>query len=250
MEPKTLKEILSDLENAELENELGDLPNDKPWSSEPIPLEALDVDPTQWDCFSESLEVIIDFPNNTTTTNTTNNTNNANNDVSSMDTTSDRCSSIASSDAVAGTGGGEVAAEKASLRKRKGKAAALPDNSWLPPGWVVERRVRTSGRSAGAVDTYYYDPERKKKFRSKNEVFHYLSMGTDGYKSRRESSSKKSCKRSGNAKATKKVVEVKEHLDLDLDFEFADLPDWTMPSALEGEVHFIGDLKIHKSVNG
>ncbi|KAK9170483.1 hypothetical protein Syun_002623 [Stephania yunnanensis] len=194
---KTLKEIFSDLENAELEETLGDLPNDKqPWS--PTPLQSLDVDPTQWDCFNESLDLVdLIIPTTTnndtsttlTTTNTTNTTNNANNNVnnannielSSMETTSDRCSSIASSDAVAGAGGGEVVAEKAP-RKRKGKAAAKRDDSeappgWLPAGWVVERKERTSGRTAGAVDKYYYDPEKKRSFDRRLRCFATLVWG-------------------------------------------------------------------------
>ncbi|KAJ6964276.1 hypothetical protein NC652_002532 [Populus alba x Populus x berolinensis] len=50
--------------------------------------------------------------------------------------------------------------------------------SWLPPGWVVEDRVRTSGATAGTRDKYYIEPVSGRRFRSKKEVQYYLETGT------------------------------------------------------------------------
>ncbi|XP_010541402.1 PREDICTED: methyl-CpG-binding domain-containing protein 5-like isoform X2 [Tarenaya hassleriana] len=57
------------------------------------------------------------------------------------------------------------------------KRAAPGDNNWLPPGWRVEDRVRTSGATAGSVDKYYHEPGTGRKFRSKTEVMYYLEKG-------------------------------------------------------------------------
>ncbi|GAB4824406.1 Methyl-CpG-binding domain protein 5 [Ancistrocladus abbreviatus] len=48
---------------------------------------------------------------------------------------------------------------------------------WLPPGWRVEFRVRSSGASAGARDKYYMDPVSNRRFRSKKEVLYFLEYG-------------------------------------------------------------------------
>ncbi|CAK7331540.1 unnamed protein product [Dovyalis caffra] len=61
--------------------------------------------------------------------------------------------------------------------KRRSSETAI-DMSWLPPGWVVEDRVRTSGATAGTIDKYYIDPASGRKFRSKKDVQYYLDTGT------------------------------------------------------------------------
>ncbi|KAF3566696.1 hypothetical protein DY000_02017931, partial [Brassica cretica] len=67
------------------------------------------------------------------------------------------------------------------------KRAAPGDSNWLPPGWRVEDKVRTSGATAGSVDKvcislllrfYYYEPITGRKFRSRTEVLYYLEHGT------------------------------------------------------------------------
>ncbi|XP_022155116.1 methyl-CpG-binding domain-containing protein 5-like [Momordica charantia] len=50
--------------------------------------------------------------------------------------------------------------------------------NWLPPGWVVQDRVRASGATAGTVDKYYFDPTSGRRFRSKIEVLYFLETGT------------------------------------------------------------------------
>jgi hypothetical protein len=45
----------------------------------------------------------------------------------------------------------------------------------LPTGWRVEGKTRKSGKSAGTVDYYYYDPHGK-KYRSQVEVQRALAL--------------------------------------------------------------------------
>ncbi|KAI4304636.1 hypothetical protein MLD38_040116 [Melastoma candidum] len=70
---------------------------------------------------------------------------------------------------------GPASGEDSKSRRRVRPAADAPD--WLPKGWTVEDRVRTSGATAGTVDKYYCDPVSKHVFRSKNEVLHYVQTG-------------------------------------------------------------------------
>ncbi len=41
----------------------------------------------------------------------------------------------------------------------------LPNGELLPPGWVVERRLRMSGDSQGKYDPYFIHPDGR-RFRS------------------------------------------------------------------------------------
>ncbi|RZC78763.1 hypothetical protein C5167_002960 [Papaver somniferum] len=52
----------------------------------------------------------------------------------------------------------------------------LPD--WLPEGWQLERKKRENGVNTGMVETFYYDPEKGRQFRSKSEVLLFLESGT------------------------------------------------------------------------
>ncbi|KAL2537143.1 Methyl-CpG-binding domain-containing protein 5 [Forsythia ovata] len=47
---------------------------------------------------------------------------------------------------------------------------------WLPANWTIELKKRSAGCSAGNTDKYYFDPSGL-KFRSKNEVLHFLATG-------------------------------------------------------------------------
>ncbi|KAG6583427.1 Methyl-CpG-binding domain-containing protein 6, partial [Cucurbita argyrosperma subsp. sororia] len=58
------------------------------------------------------------------------------------------------------------------------KSASSEKPNWLPPGWIMEDRVRTSGATAGTVDKYYFDPVSGRRFRSKIEVLYFLETGT------------------------------------------------------------------------
>ncbi|KAJ8623854.1 hypothetical protein MRB53_032384 [Persea americana] len=49
---------------------------------------------------------------------------------------------------------------------------------WLPEGWAMEVRERTSMKWEGVRDRYYYDPTNHHRFRSKKEVERFLEMET------------------------------------------------------------------------
>ncbi|KAK1572213.1 hypothetical protein Q3G72_029184 [Acer saccharum] len=56
------------------------------------------------------------------------------------------------------------------------KLPSLP--SWLPPGWKMDSKVRTSDATAGVVDKYYINTVSGYRFRSKKEVLYFLESGT------------------------------------------------------------------------
>ncbi|KAI5061291.1 hypothetical protein GOP47_0023796 [Adiantum capillus-veneris] len=56
--------------------------------------------------------------------------------------------------------------------------------AWLPPGWITEVQTRRSGSTAGTRDKYYKDLVSGRRFRSRNEVIHYLQTGKGRYRSR------------------------------------------------------------------
>ncbi|PIA39125.1 hypothetical protein AQUCO_02700363v1 [Aquilegia coerulea] len=71
---------------------------------------------------------------------------------------------------------------RSSRKRRKGMEEFLdPEKNpeWLPPGWKVEVRVRDNGKSAGSKDTYYREPIKGRKFRSKREVLEFVE--NDGH---------------------------------------------------------------------
>ncbi|XP_057954150.1 methyl-CpG-binding domain-containing protein 5 [Malania oleifera] len=137
-----------------------------------------------------------------------------------------------------------------SKRKRGSDQATAATSSetpsWLPPGWTVEDRVRSSGATAGLVDKYYVDPVSGYRFRSKKEVFYFLENGTKRKKKLKEgpdvdtpsqdtpSTHKK--KGSGSKGKKRKVA---------LNFDFANVPAkvrWVLGDASEGSwTPFIGD---------
>ncbi|GER33211.1 methyl-CpG-binding domain-containing family protein [Striga asiatica] len=90
-----------------------------------------------------------------------------------------------------------VTVEKTPRRKNMDEMSVRP--SWLPEGWDMSLRVRASGNSAGFIDrspdvllvrgvslkwvlcmfvSYYIEPTGQRKFRSKNEVLHFLETGS------------------------------------------------------------------------
>lgn len=67
--------------------------------------------------------------------------------------------------------------------RRKVDVVDSPD--WLPAGWITEVKTRGTGNSAGSRDKYYYDPDSKRRFRSKKEVFCFIETGKLGRYKRR-----------------------------------------------------------------
>ncbi|KAM7502320.1 hypothetical protein LguiB_001224 [Lonicera macranthoides] len=55
--------------------------------------------------------------------------------------------------------------------------AMMERPDWLPEGWRMDFRVRSSGVSAGSVDRYYIEPANGRRFRSKKEVLYFLETG-------------------------------------------------------------------------
>ncbi|KAL7127086.1 hypothetical protein ABFS83_14G231000 [Erythranthe nasuta] len=62
--------------------------------------------------------------------------------------------------------------------RRRDPDEMLKRPSWLPEDWKIDLRVRSSGATAGLIDRYYVEPTGNRKFRSKNEVVHYLETGS------------------------------------------------------------------------
>ncbi|CAI0539745.1 unnamed protein product [Linum tenue] len=117
----------------------------------------------------------------------------------------------------------------------------VSETSWLPPGWVVEDRVRSSGATAGTRDKYYYDPVSRRRFRSKREVQYFLETGSVKKQKRAENSDAnansflKSAEGSSTqkSKTPKKEARVASHLD----FNFSNVPDsveWILADANKG----------------
>ncbi|XP_030447253.2 methyl-CpG-binding domain-containing protein 5-like [Syzygium oleosum] len=74
--------------------------------------------------------------------------------------------------------------DPSSRRKTRVVLSETPD--WLPAGWYVEDRVRTSGVTAGTRDKYYCDPVSHRVFRSKKEVLYFLETGFSRKKKKME----------------------------------------------------------------
>ncbi|KAJ9172343.1 hypothetical protein P3X46_015591 [Hevea brasiliensis] len=135
------------------------------------------------------------------------------------------------------------------LPKSRRKAPVLSSESaiGLPPGWLVEDRVRTSGATAGMVDKYYIEPVSGRRFRSKKEVQHYLETGTLKKNKRVTENSEDDVNhpegsRSRNKKATKNAKRP------EMKFDYLNVPDrieWVLEDANEDAwTPFIGGKKV------
>ncbi|XP_010264451.1 PREDICTED: uncharacterized protein LOC104602459 isoform X2 [Nelumbo nucifera] len=123
----------------------------------------------------------------------------------------------------------------------------LPD--WLPPGWRMESRVRSSGVTAGMRDRYFYDPVSGRQFRSKREVLCFLETGMSG---RQRAKSKK---KDTNADVT--PLKTSEHPSSGgkrangSTFDFLNRPakvKWVLTDSATGSwTPFIGDEKLPES---
>ncbi|TYH62352.1 hypothetical protein ES332_D07G115100v1 [Gossypium tomentosum] len=60
----------------------------------------------------------------------------------------------------------------------KVKQRGVASDTWLPTGWLIKDRGRSSDARPGLVDKYYVDPSSGRKFRSKKKVLYYLETGT------------------------------------------------------------------------
>ncbi|KAH0906816.1 hypothetical protein HID58_038643 [Brassica napus] len=138
------------------------------------------------------------------------------------------------------------------------KRAAPGDSNWLPSGWRVEDKVRTSGATAGSVDKYYYEPITGRKFRSKTEVLYYLEHGTSKKGSKKPDntdSSSDHVEGQGSNKSSRKAKEPTpppRPRSPPLKFDFENPPEkvsWSAANAgEEGWAPFVGDDKVQDSL--
>lgn len=69
----------------------------------------------------------------------------------------------------------EEAPPRTARRRNREEMSKRP--TWLPDDWTIDLRVRSSGQTAGLIDRYYVEPTGQRRFRSKNEVLHFLETG-------------------------------------------------------------------------
>ncbi|CAL5423959.1 unnamed protein product [Camellia sinensis] len=131
---------------------------------------------------------------------------------------------------------------------------------WLPWGWWIDYRARSSGASAGLVDKlwsiyrirfrtrlhccvdgigyYYFDPVSGRRFRSKKEVDYFLETGST--RKRKRDPDTNSLENSGGRKSS-----------APLNFEFNDVPEnvrWVLTNASRDQwTPFVGDKMVPKS---
>ncbi|XP_030966063.1 methyl-CpG-binding domain-containing protein 5-like isoform X2 [Quercus lobata] len=134
------------------------------------------------------------------------------------------------------------AASLAETPPRRAPAAA-PD--WLPAGWMVEDRVRSSGVTAGTVDRYYFDSVSGSRFRSKKEVLYFLETGTKRKTRKPSENSDADTMGSGGQKQKKSATKART---FDLKFDFSNVPEkvqWVLTDFSKGSwAPFTGDKKV------
>ncbi|KAL3620210.1 Methyl-CpG-binding domain protein 5 [Castilleja foliolosa] len=79
----------------------------------------------------------------------------------------------------------ETTPRSAPRRRNADEMSKRPN--WLPEDWKIDLRVRSSGATAGLIDRYFIEPSGQRRFRSKNEVLHFLETGSK--KKKRDSTS-------------------------------------------------------------
>ncbi|CAA7032501.1 unnamed protein product [Microthlaspi erraticum] len=134
----------------------------------------------------------------------------------------------------------------------KSRKRAPPGDDWLPSGWTVEEKVRTSGATAGTVDKYYHEPGTGQRFRSRTEVLYYLEHGTT------KKGTKNSDHSQGQGSSKKASRKAKEQPPppppppAPLNFDFENPPEkvtWSVADAgEEAWTPFLGDVKVQDSV--
>ncbi|KAK2643073.1 hypothetical protein Ddye_024836 [Dipteronia dyeriana] len=137
--------------------------------------------------------------------------------------------------------------------RRSAAAVSTESPNWLPQGWKVEDRVRTSGATAGMVDKYYLDPSSGCRFRSKKEVLYFLEFGTKR-KKKNSDTEMESLGSSGSSKQKKSGAKGKTSA---LNFDYFNAPEkvqWVLTAnseesnSEESWIPFIGEEKVPESV--
>ncbi|GFQ05901.1 methyl-cpg-binding domain-containing protein 5 [Phtheirospermum japonicum] len=70
----------------------------------------------------------------------------------------------------------ETTPRSAARRRNPEEMSKRPN--WLPVDWKIDLRIRSSGATAGLIDRYFIEPSGQRRFRSKNEVLHFLETGS------------------------------------------------------------------------
>ncbi|KAA8544301.1 hypothetical protein F0562_022313 [Nyssa sinensis] len=132
-------------------------------------------------------------------------------------------------------------------------AAVFPERpNWLPEGWRMDCRVRTSGASAGAIDRYYVEPVKGHRFRSKKEVLHFLETGSTRKRKQNPDADVLSPENPGAHKQKKSGSKLKKSAPFDPSkFDFDKVPEevsWVLTDASQGIwTPFLGDKKVSES---
>ncbi|KAG5517188.1 hypothetical protein RHGRI_037825 [Rhododendron griersonianum] len=123
-----------------------------------------------------------------------------------------------------------------------GVSGATPERpNWLPEGWRMECKVRTSGATAGSFDRYYIEPASGRRFRSKVEVDYFLQTGNKPNKKAKPDADANRQEKSGS----------KKKKSAPLNFDFNNPPEkvrWVLTDAVKDQwTPFVGDKIIPKS---
>ncbi|GLT43320.1 hypothetical protein SLA2020_172800 [Shorea laevis] len=131
------------------------------------------------------------------------------------------------------------------------RRVVVPAESWLPSGWIVEDRVRTSGATAGTVDKYYFDPTSGRRFRSKKEVLKFIGTGNSPNKKKGLENSDAGKDSPPESSAGKKRMKNPDTKAETFNFDFYDVPEkisWVLTDASRDcWTPFIGDEKVAES---
>ncbi|KAL6195575.1 hypothetical protein ACLB2K_031193 [Fragaria x ananassa] len=132
-----------------------------------------------------------------------------------------------------------------SAGRAKAKGSDPMSMDWLPAGWRVEYKVRSSGATAGSTDRYYYDPVSGRRFRSKKEVLHFLETGTP---KKNANSDKNTVESSASKRQRKSSTKPSPAVN----FDFFDVPakvEWVLTDSSQWTwTPFIGDQKRNKQL--
>ncbi|KAF8397486.1 hypothetical protein HHK36_016403 [Tetracentron sinense] len=126
---------------------------------------------------------------------------------------------------------------------------------WLPQGWRMEEKVRSSGATAGSKDRYFYDPISGRQFRSKKEVLCFMETGTSGrYKRKTKKNSDANVMSPGRSEGHKQKgsgSKRKGPRSNALNFDYINPPakvEWVLTDSAEGSwTPFISDKRVPES---
>ncbi|KAF3454701.1 hypothetical protein FNV43_RR05149 [Rhamnella rubrinervis] len=138
--------------------------------------------------------------------------------------------------------------ENTEFQAERGKRKATEQEmSWLPAGWHVVDKVRSSGATAGTRDKYYVDPVSGRRFRSKIEVLYFLETGSLRKKKKSMENSDADAMGSGGQKQKSS----KTAKNSTLNFDFSNVPekvDWVLTDSTEESwTPYFGDDKVPES---